>query len=482
MNKVGIHLHGPAEDVDSLYSVGFGCYTILDIDIEHYITDILHHIDQPLILLRTYHPNVLSMDPKTWAEHGYRMLDRWTGNITHITPGNELNLPGEGGGSTPADYARIDAWLQAWSYHMRRLCPWAVLHWPALSPPGVGYEADAMLAMHTSLEMFDVLDVHCYWLPTQTGITPHSETAQVIRLDLLHKLAPPKPIFVSEFNRQFAPDDRYTGTEYQRFYERILERPYIIGATSFVWSSPDPAFTAYEWVNNPSIAAAIRAMPKTTQQEGETTVPDATQINLPEIIRAAIVTHAAANGLSVELVGAVCYQESGFNPTVIGDNGHSVGLMQLHDQGAGAGMSVAERQNIDINLGTGTRYLRAMIDVTGTTEDGLSAYNQGLYGWRQNGRATNWVYVDAVLAHQRRFVAEDTFAAPTAPASNPDVEEIAGQQVAYAFLKEYRRRGRSDGAPRGPAAYCGDECLQSFESDAVYIWAGSRVHVLNDTV
>ncbi|MGE5595916.1 MAG: transglycosylase SLT domain-containing protein, partial [Hyphomicrobiales bacterium] len=35
---------------------------------------------------------------------------------------------------------------------------------------------------------------------------------------------------------------------------------------------------------------------------------------------------------------AVMLSESGGNPDAIGDNGHSVGLFQLHDQGYGAGM------------------------------------------------------------------------------------------------------------------------------------------------
>lgn len=42
---------------------------------------------------------------------------------------------------------------------------------------------------------------------------------------------------------------------------------------------------------------------------------------------------------------AVAMAESGLNPNAIGDNGHSVGLFQLNDQGEGAGMTVAQRQD-----------------------------------------------------------------------------------------------------------------------------------------
>ena len=66
--------------------------------------------------------------------------------------------------------------------------------------------------------------------------------------------------------------------------------------------------------------------------------------------------------------------------------------------------------------------------------------------------------------------------------SSSEVEVIGGYEVAFAFLKEYVRRGRCDGAPRGAAAYCGEESIQSFASGAVYVWAAGRVHVLCDTV
>jgi hypothetical protein len=41
--------------------------------------------------------------------------------------------------------------------------------------------------------------------------------------------------------------------------------------------------------------------------------------------------------------------ESQLLATAIGDSGHSVGLFQLNDRGAGAGMSVADRQNPAMN-------------------------------------------------------------------------------------------------------------------------------------
>src|SRR5206468_1915047 len=49
----------------------------------------------------------------------------------------------------------------------------------------------------------------------------------------------------------------------------------------------------------------------------------------------------------IRTVAATIGQETGFSfdPTTIGDQGHSVGLFQLHDQGAGTGMSAAQRSD-----------------------------------------------------------------------------------------------------------------------------------------
>lgn len=47
--------------------------------------------------------------------------------------------------------------------------------------------------------------------------------------------------------------------------------------------------------------------------------------------------------IAAALVNAVA--ESGLNPNAVGDSGASVGLFQLHERGAGKGMSVAARKD-----------------------------------------------------------------------------------------------------------------------------------------
>lgn len=62
---------------------------------------------------------------------------------------------------------------------------------------------------------------------------------------------------------------------------------------------------------------------------------------------------AAGYSLPVTAAAVVnAYAESGLNPLSIGDSGNSVGLFQLNIRGAGAGMSVAQRQDATTNART----------------------------------------------------------------------------------------------------------------------------------
>lgn len=60
-------------------------------------------------------------------------------------------------------------------------------------------------------------------------------------------------------------------------------------------------------------------------------------------------------GLDPAVGIAVALSESNLRPGAIGDGGHSVGLFQLNDLGAGAGMSVAQRSDPYFNAGVAAR-------------------------------------------------------------------------------------------------------------------------------
>lgn len=62
-----------------------------------------------------------------------------------------------------------------------------------------------------------------------------------------------------------------------------------------------------------------------------------------------------AAGYAREVAAAAivnAYAESRLDPRAVGDRGRAVGLFQLHDKGAGAGLSVAQRQDPGTNIAT----------------------------------------------------------------------------------------------------------------------------------
>ncbi len=123
-------------------------------------------------------------------------------------------------------------------------------------------------------------------------------------------------------------------------------------------------------------------------------------------IRFLIKQAAEGHGLELALLYGVVDAESGFNPNAVGDAGHSIGLMQLHDEGAGGGMSIEERRDPARNLDVGAAYLRACQDATGSWIGTVGAFNAGLGGW-QSGVVV-WEHIERYLQAYLRWRAQLT--------------------------------------------------------------------------
>ncbi|GIW09054.1 MAG: hypothetical protein KatS3mg061_0111 [Dehalococcoidia bacterium] len=138
---------------------------------------------------------------------------------------------------------------------------------------------------------------------------------------------------------------------------------------------------------------------------------------IPEEIRHLISRLAERYGVDPSIIAAMCWWESSFRPDAIGDEGHSVGLLQLHDQGLGAGMSVEERKDPARNLEVGIRAHRAYRDEFGSVEAAIAAHNAGGPALRQvggdwqrlaNGRIAE-TYVQPILAKAEEYRAAGLF-------------------------------------------------------------------------
>ena len=102
----------------------------------------------------------------------------------------------------------------------------------------------------------------------------------------------------------------------------------------------------------------------------------------PERYAELIATHAARNGVPVQLANAVIRHESNYNPGVTGRAGE-IGLMQIKLQTArGMGYRGSRRSLYDpaTNIAWGMKYLGQAARMSGGSECGmLSRYNAGLF-------------------------------------------------------------------------------------------------------
>lgn len=197
----------------------------------------------------------------------------------------------------------------------------------------------------------------------------------------------------------------------------------------------------------------------------------------------ALMREAAAQDLAPALLAAVWSKESGFDPLAVGDEGHSYGLGQLYDRGAGAGHPAAKLLEVDYNARVSAEYLARCLQAFGGDElQGVSAYNQGIQGARENGWRFNESYVLGVLAERDRFLREGLRRAGGGNGATPAPKPVEVYPIVGAFGELIQRAGPGwlalFGRPRGPVAYSGRQALQDFERCVMLWYDGHGVQVL----
>jgi hypothetical protein len=240
---------------------------------------------QLFIHIRVYHPNSLSVNPRTWAGHIVHLLSKWKGSRDHadktanlwddpfvgVSSGNELNLHYENGDpnganqwmyQTVAHYEKIAAWDMAFWERVDELVPnrkalrvspaFADGHEPANIAPDGEYTIPAVRAM---LEASDLVGIHPYAI-----LHEQPESGAIGKLAYWYMLRPFRPKghkdisdpggVISQYPHKrflltetgtFTHSDVHrtaeTKANFIRLYNVASESGLVCGITPFIWNS-----------------------------------------------------------------------------------------------------------------------------------------------------------------------------------------------------------------------------------------------------
>lgn len=104
------------------------------------------------------------------------------------------------------------------------------------------------------------------------------------------------------------------------------------------------------------------------------------QIDVKGISNEMIDDIAVRSGVDPNIVKAIIVEESGGNPNAVGDNGESIGLMQIqpkHHQKRMEELGIVSLFDPQENVILGCAILSDLYDKYGNYEDALSVYNSG---------------------------------------------------------------------------------------------------------
>ena len=201
--------------------------------------------------------------PEDWAVACVEAANRDRGGWSLLSlprvlfsPANEQNLSVEGGGDDLGWYTVIDDWNYRWSVEFRRLtgCPKERLMWPALAY-GHGEEV-GYAECKRSLAEYGMVGCHPYWYQPDQVCSEYYGHRFV-----LDHAATGLPIFISEAGN-FRITDPNTPNEYIEWFESLYQYEYVLGATPFIRSSPDPGHASNDWSKNPELIRRVREQSK----------------------------------------------------------------------------------------------------------------------------------------------------------------------------------------------------------------------------
>jgi hypothetical protein len=160
----------------------------------------------------------------------------------------------EGWGPDDADAESFKTWFMEVYDLLKTAHPWAELGFPALGTPDSVHRDRAWLEINReAIHKADWLGVHCYWQTYPDGATTMFDPARGQCFTYYHALFPDKPLELTEFDNDnvvwdippLSPEE--LAAETVTYYQELFKYPYLRSASSFIMSSPDPAWDYFAW-------------------------------------------------------------------------------------------------------------------------------------------------------------------------------------------------------------------------------------------
>lgn len=154
------------------------------------------------------------------------------------------------------------------------------------------------------------------------------------------------------------------------------------------------------------------------------------------------------------LIAAIIQRESGGDPTVVGDQGKALGLMQLHPAAtADAGVPRSALMDPETNAKAGARYLAHMLSRFADPRQAIGAYNAGPGAAKQAGGVppSAQPYVNTVAGTVKRLTApgapfaDEVQSLPDSAAQDMSLGTILDDDRAIRLLKQLMGQGGQGG-------------------------------------
>ena len=168
--------------------------------------------------------------------------------------------------------------------------------------------------------------------------------------------------------------------------------------------TPEPTTTATTAETTEEVTEPTETETTATEAtEPEETLPPITLYDVPlsEDLQTYIIETAKVNGIDPAIIFAIAFRESRYDPSAVGDNGSSLGLMQVQPhwhsermERLGCPNMLDPFQNVTVAID----YLVEMLTWYGTIDKALVAYNQGHY----NGTITEYAVSVMNIAEEVR--------------------------------------------------------------------------------